>query len=153
MLVGPINPGDFARVAELATLTGAGFDPATEHARDYARLWVARDAPGSAPVAFALSWRAADEMHLLDLVVEPEARRKGLGRKLVQAVVADARANAARVVLLEVRVSNVAAVALYRSAGFVESGVRRGYYSDNDEDALLMRLELSSGPVTPERTP
>jgi [ribosomal protein S18]-alanine N-acetyltransferase len=151
--IDPPEPRDLTRIAELASLNGAGFDPATELARDYARLWVARDTPGGVPVGFVLSWRAADEMHLLDVAVAPEARRRGVGRKLVEHVLAHARATGMRMVLLEVRVSNDIAVALYRSAGFVESGVRPGYYSDNDEDALLMRLELSSSSPPPASQP
>ncbi|HEY3497223.1 MAG TPA: ribosomal protein S18-alanine N-acetyltransferase [Polyangiaceae bacterium] len=149
MPIDPLEPRDFARVAELAALTGAGFDPATEHARSYARIWVARLEVGHAPTGFVLTWQAADETHLLDLVVAPEARRNGVGRRLLEKVVAEARALSSRVVLLEVRAGNTAARALYHSAGFVESGVRRGYYSDKEEDAVLMCLELRSDSPTP----
>lgn len=153
MLIDRPGPEDAARVLALAKLTGSGFDPVAELARDYAKLSVARREPGGEPVGFALVWRAADELHLLDLVVEPASRRSGIGRELVEQVIAGARVENLRVVLLEVRASNVAAIALYHSAGFVESGVRRGYYSDNDEDAVLMRLELGSVPPSPERKP
>jgi [ribosomal protein S18]-alanine N-acetyltransferase len=147
--IDPLEPGDCARVAELAALTGGGFDPATELGRAYAKLWVARREPGAAPIGFVLTWRAADETHVLDLAVDPSARRGGVGRRLVETVIAEARSTGARMVLLEVRASNTSALSLYRAAGFVESGVRRGYYSDNDEDAVLMRLELAANPLTP----
>src|SRR5687768_15728706 len=60
-------------------------------------------------------------------------------------LLAYARARSARLVLLEVRRSNAAAIALYRALGFEEAGVRRGYYSDDGEDALEFRLELTPG--------
>jgi len=82
-------------------------------------------------------------VHLLDLAVDEASRRRGVGRELVARVLGEARESGARLVLLEVRRSNAAAIALYRSAGFTENGVRRGYYSDNGEDALEMSLELS----------
>jgi ribosomal-protein-alanine N-acetyltransferase len=136
-------PADFDRVRELAALSGSGFDPAAEFERPWARLWVARAAAGTAPLGFALTWHAADEVHVLDLAVEPEFRRAGIARRLMLTVLEEARARAAAVVLLEVRASNLPAVALYQSLGFAETGVRRAYYSDNGEDAREMRLELS----------
>jgi ribosomal-protein-alanine acetyltransferase len=141
VLIEPMLATDLERVGELAA---GGFDPAVEMARTWARLFVARAAPGEAAVGVALIWRAADETHLLDLVVDTSARRRGYGRALLERVIADARAAGGRVVLLEVRASNSVALTLYRGAGFFESGVRSAYYSDNGEDAIEMRLDLSS---------
>jgi ribosomal-protein-alanine N-acetyltransferase len=134
---------DAARIRDLARHSKAGFDPDEELARPYARIWVVRLEPDAEPAGFALAWHAADEVHLLDLAVDPDARRRGVGRRLVEAVLGYARETSARLVLLEVRRSNEAAIALYRSAGFSEIGVRRGYYSDNGEDAVEMNVELS----------
>jgi ribosomal-protein-alanine N-acetyltransferase len=134
---------DCARIRELARHSKAGFDPEEELGRAWAKIWVVRHAPNAEPVGFALAWHAADEVHLLDLAVDPGARRRGVGRELVRAVLGYAREARARLVLLEVRRSNDAAIALYRSAGFSENGVRRGYYSDNGEDAVEMCVELS----------
>lgn len=144
------TPHDAPRVRELAKLSGAGFDPEAELARSWAMLWVARAASETDAVGFALAWRAADERHLLDLAVDPKWRRRGLGRLLLDAVIAEARANDGRLVLLEARASNDAALALYRSAGFFVTDVRRAYYSDNGEDAVVMRLELLSPPAERE---
>jgi|SRR6185503_14183568 len=143
MTVSPAVASDSARIRELARHSKAGFDPGEELERSYARLWVVRLEPDAEPAGFALAWHAADEVHLLDLAVDPGARRRGVGRKLVGAVLGYARDASARLVLLEVRRSNDAAIALYRSAGFSENGVRRGYYSDNGEDAVEMSIELS----------
>jgi [ribosomal protein S18]-alanine N-acetyltransferase len=87
---------------------------------------------------YVIYWLIADEMHLLNLAVHPAYRRRGLARSLLTAALAQARDRGAAVVWLEVRPSNTAALALYHSFGFEEIGVRPGYYTDNDEDALIL---------------
>jgi ribosomal protein S18 acetylase RimI-like enzyme len=149
VLIEPMLVSDLERVGELV---GSGFDPAVEMARPWGRLFVARAAPGGAALGVALIWRAADETHLLDLVVDAGVRRQGYGRALLERVIADARAAGGRVVLLEVRASNSVALTLYRAAGFFESGVRSAYYSDNGEDAIEMRLDLSAHEKEPPPT-
>ena len=140
---------DVSRLRELTKISGAGFDPEAELARSWALVWVARAGGVPEAAGFALAWRTADELHLLDLAVDASVRRQGLGRSLLQAVIADARHAGSRLLLLEARASNEPALALYRSAGFFVTDVRRAYYSDNGEDALVMRLELAYPP--PER--
>jgi ribosomal-protein-alanine N-acetyltransferase len=149
MLIGAADARDLPSVRELSKLSGSGFDPEAELARAWARIWVARRVEGGEPIGFALTWRAADEVHVIDLAVVPEARRRGCGRALLDAVIREARTGEARLLLLEVRAGNAAALALYRSAGFFEHGVRRAYYSDNGEDAVEMRLTLTPEPPTP----
>jgi [ribosomal protein S18]-alanine N-acetyltransferase len=149
MLIGPAGSSDIARVRELSALSGSGFDPEQELARPWSRIYVARGDADREPMGFALVWRAADEVHVIDLAVAPEARRAGVGRALLDAVIGDARAGDARLLLLEVRAGNAPALALYRSAGFFEHGVRRAYYSDNGEDAVEMRLTLTPEPPNP----
>jgi [ribosomal protein S18]-alanine N-acetyltransferase len=144
-LVTPLDAADLARARELAAISGSGFDPESELARSWARIWVARTEPAAAPVAWALVWRAADEAHLLDLAVDAAVRRGGVGRALLTHVVDAMREDGAAVVLLEVRASNAPAIGLYRSVGFSETSVRRAYYSDNGEDAIVMRLNLLRG--------
>jgi ribosomal-protein-alanine N-acetyltransferase len=143
MTVSAALPSDCARIRELARYSKAGFDPAEELERAWARVWVVRREPGGEVLGFALVWHAADEVHLLDLAVDANSRRQGVGKELVGAVLGYARGSGARLVLLEVRASNHPAIALYRSSGFSENGVRRGYYSDNGEDAVEMCVELS----------
>jgi ribosomal-protein-alanine N-acetyltransferase len=86
-----------------------------------------------------------DELHILDLAVRPERRRQGLGRRLLRRVLELGAHRGARVALLEVRGSNRAALELYRAAGFEQGGVRRGYYSNPAEDALLLSLNFPPG--------
>ncbi len=86
----------------------------------------------------------ADEVHVMTLAVRPGRRRRGFARALVEASLDQAVSAGARFVYLEVRPGNLAARALYGSLGFVQTGVRPGYYGD--EDALLMTLDLPSPP-------
>jgi len=132
---------DVPRLSLLGRIS-AGFDAEAELARDWAKIWVARTGTDPDVAGFALTWHAADEVHLLDLVVDEPQRRRGFGRSLLEAVISDARTSGGRMVVLEARASNEPAVALYRSAGFFVTDVRRAYYSDNGEDAVVMRLEL-----------
>jgi ribosomal-protein-alanine N-acetyltransferase len=136
---------DVPRARELAAISGSGFDPAAELERPWAKIWLARTTPEATPVGWALTWRAADELQLLDLAVDPAAQRSGVGRGLLTHVVDEARQDGAAVALLEVRSSNAPAIALYRAVGFSETGVRHAYYSDNGEDAIVMRLNLLRG--------
>jgi ribosomal-protein-alanine N-acetyltransferase len=126
-------------------------DLAAELTREIALPWVIRAQSGLV-VGFLLAWSVADELHLLELASHPEYRRQGFGRALLQALVVHARQQQKRLLLLEVRRSNQAAIALYESCGFQTTGVRRAYYSDTGEDALEMRITFdpSSGEIVPE---
>jgi [ribosomal protein S18]-alanine N-acetyltransferase len=115
---------------------------ADELARPWARLEILRHAPTGRVVGFCNYWLVADELHILNVAVHPEERRHGHGARLLRHVLEMARREKVRVLSLEVRASNRAAAALYRSFGFHEVGVRPKYYADNGEDALLMDLEL-----------
>jgi [ribosomal protein S18]-alanine N-acetyltransferase len=93
-------------------------------------------------VGYVLFWLLPDEIDVHNLAVHSEFRRRGIGRLLLQQVVIEARCRSSNRVTLEVRQSNVAAQKLYESLGFTTTAVRRGYYSDNGEDALAMALEV-----------
>ena len=84
------------------------------------------------------------EMEILNLAVHPERRRQGLGTKLLTAALNFFRRKQGEKVFLDVRPSNVAAFNLYKRAGFVQVGLRRNYYPDNREDALVMALEIQN---------
>lgn len=92
-------------------------------------------------VGFAGLWFTADEAHLTSIAVRRQHRRQGIGELLLISAIDLAAARGARFVTLEVRVSNVEAQALYRKYGFFKTGVRRGYYTDNREDALIMTTD------------
>lgn len=98
-------------------------------------------------LGFAEYYQVLDECHLLGVTIWPELQRQGLGRRLLEEVLAEAKSEGCTQCLLEVRRSNVAACALYRRLGFVEVGCRRAYYpplqaGSEREDALLFSLSL-----------
>ncbi len=92
-------------------------------------------------VAYVIVSRYVDAWHVMNLVVAPENRRQGIAKRLLHAVFEAAGDDDTRGFTLEVRVSNDAAIDLYENLGFRGQGVRRGYYTDNREDALIMWRE------------
>jgi len=101
---------------------------------------------GEALLGFLVARRVVSEWELENIVVAPEARRMGWGRRLLDALVAHAAKTNSEFVFLEVRESNGAARGLYDRAGFRETGRRKSYYASPPEDAILYGLSLSSGP-------
>lgn len=95
------------------------------------------------PVGFVVYWLVADEVHLLNVVVDAAARGRGHGERLVRRVISVAEEMGAEQVCLEVRVGNGAAIRLYERIGFRVMGRRPKYYADNGEDALLMGLAVT----------
>jgi len=89
-------------------------------------------------VAYVVVSRYVDAWHVMNLVVAPEHRRLGIATRLLAALFDQASGDDRRGFTLEVRVSNDAAIELYESMGLRSQGVRRGYYTDNREDALIM---------------
>ncbi len=98
----------------------------------------------SQTAAFCAFWRVADQAHINNLAVRPELRQRGLGGKLLQTVIAEARKLGAETLTLEVRRSNIAAQRLYLAAGFQEESVRKNYYNQPVEDALVLSMKLKS---------
>lgn len=98
--------------------------------------------PGSGIQGFACAAAVLDEVELQSIAVRSEARGRGVGSALLEALVDWAREEGYRSLHLEVRAGNVPALALYRRFGFSQVGSRRGYYQDNGEDALLLSREI-----------
>ena len=105
--------------------------------------WIAED-EDEAPVivAFLVARRVDAEWELENIVVAETARHRGVGTFLLNEFVAHARAEPGSGIFLEVRESNQSARALYRKVGFEETGLRKSYYSNPSEDAILCRLRL-----------
>ncbi len=95
------------------------------------------------PRAFCLYQQTVDEVSILQIATAPTARRLGYGLRLLQFVQQAARERGCTQLFLEVRRGNAAALALYQAAGFVPHAVRRSYYADNGEDALLLICPLT----------
>jgi ribosomal-protein-alanine N-acetyltransferase len=91
---------------------------------------------------YILFWLLPGEIDIHNIAVHRDFRRRGLGRSLLENVIIEARSRASSRITLEVRKSNTVAQKLYEAVGFTVSGVRKGYYSDDGEDAFLMTLEL-----------
>ena len=106
------------------------------------RIWVA--ALDGEVVGFLVVWSVVDELHILDVAVAPESRRQGHARAMLKEALADAVRRGLAYATLEVRESNTGARRLYADLGFRELGVRKRYYRDNGEDAVLLGLLLES---------
>ena len=102
--------------------------------------YTARDDSGNV-LGFCSFWRVADELHINNLAVAPALRRKGIGSMLLRAVLNEGARLGARRATLEVRRSNEAARYLYERFGFAAAGVRRAYYTNPIEDALVLWCE------------
>ena len=107
---------------------------------DVSHVMIARDEEGRA-VGFCSFWIVIDELHLNNLAVLPARRRSGIAARLLEHVLVEGKRLGAVRATLEVRRSNEAAIRLYSSSGFLVAGVRRGYYSSPEEDALVLWRE------------
>ncbi|NLN18579.1 MAG: ribosomal protein S18-alanine N-acetyltransferase [Firmicutes bacterium] len=113
---------------------------------DYAFYLVAR--VGEQAVGYVGVWLIAGEGHITNIAVHPDYRRQGLGRRLMMAIEQLCRERRISRMTLEVRRSNAIAQSLYRQLGYVGAGYRRGYYRDNNEDALIMWKDLRQQALT-----
>lgn len=93
-------------------------------------------------VGYGGMWAVLDEGHITNIAVHPDYRRQKIGEKIVQALVDRAKEEEIDKLTLEVRKSNTPAIILYRKFGFEECGVRKGYYADTGEDALIMWSDI-----------
>ena len=95
-------------------------------------------------VGYLVLSRYVDAWHVMNVAVAPESRRRGIASALLRRLLDQTKDDGQRGYTLEVRVSNVGAISLYQRFGFRPKGVRRGYYTDNREDALIMWRDASS---------
>ncbi len=102
-------------------------------------------------LGYAGMWILADEAHIMSIASRQEARHTGVGEALLTALIDLAQRHKARVVTLEVRISNTIAQNLYEKYGFQKVGTRKGYYLDNKEDALIMTTDNINSPAFQER--
>ncbi|HSA58111.1 MAG TPA: ribosomal protein S18-alanine N-acetyltransferase [bacterium] len=105
-----------------------------------AHLFVARSEGNI--VGYIDYWRVGPEVHLITIAVHPDWRKLSIASRLIESMLEDARKNKVESVSLDVRPSNAAGLRLYSKYGFRQVGVRRKYYQDNDEDALVLGLSL-----------
>ncbi|MBN1655743.1 MAG: ribosomal protein S18-alanine N-acetyltransferase [Deltaproteobacteria bacterium] len=131
-----------ARESFTSAWTSAVFEG--ELKRQWAVIRVLRAGTGEKICGFIDFWIIGDEIHLHNLAVLPGMRRRGFGRFLLLDMFKIAKKKAVTSVLLEARCSNLAAINLYKGVGFEKIAIRPRYYSDNNEDAIIMRCDLVS---------
>ena len=107
---------------------------------ELARYYCAFDEEGHV-IGYAGTWQILEEVHITNIAVDPALHRKHIGEALLTSIIQDCYKNMVKYITLEVRVSNVAAIGLYEKYGFKSFGTRKGYYQDNNEDALIMWTE------------
>jgi ribosomal-protein-alanine N-acetyltransferase len=101
---------------------------------------------GECVMGFAGFWLMADEAHITTIATREASRRQGIGELLLQSIIDMATRREVGIITLEVRVSNTAAQRLYTKYGFTQVGLRRGYYTDNREDAMIMSTDHVTSP-------
>ena len=99
---------------------------------------------GERVVGYIGSQTVIDESDVLNVAVTPEYRRQGIAQQLIEELSGELRARNVRILTLEVRVSNDAAIALYEKLGFRQAGRRKNYYFNPKEDAWILRKELEA---------
>jgi [ribosomal protein S18]-alanine N-acetyltransferase len=97
-------------------------------------------------VGYVDYWRVGPEVHLITIAVHPDFRKHGIASRFLEFMLEDARKNGVESVSLDVRPSNAPGLKLYNKYGFRQAGIRRKYYQDNDEDALVLSLSLKEEP-------
>lgn len=126
-----LQDASFAGAADSSRLSRS--DLLQELGRSQSKVWV-HSAPA---LGYLLTWHVADELHVHNVAVHPDARRRGVARALLEEAERYMRAHGVVDAWLEVRRTNLAAVRLYQALGYEVSGERLRYYDDG-EDALLM---------------
>ncbi len=94
---------------------------------------------------YLMAWLVVDQLHILNFATDPDFQRRGLAARLLREAAERGVALGMEEFTLEVRQSNIPALGFYKKHGFRETGVRRGYYVDNGEDAIIMSCAL--GPI------
>ena len=105
--------------------------------------YVVEDANGV--VGYAGAWLVYDEGQITNIAIRPSARRQGFGAKLTSALIEECFKRGMHDIFLEVRISNLSALSLYRQLGFTVKGMRKNYYSEPKEDAYIMSLIKEEG--------
>lgn len=144
MIIRKMNLGDVSAVAELEIRCFS--DPWSENSiasevENPLSYWLVAEVDGVV-AGYVGSQTVLDASDMMNLAVSPEYRRRGIGQALVNALVEHLQQNKVIALLLEVRVSNAPAIALYESLGFEQVGRRPKYYHNPREDGLILRKEL-----------
>jgi ribosomal-protein-alanine N-acetyltransferase len=135
LIVERLKEEDIPAVVEIENLSFPVPKGALVFKSDQNKYWVAKE-DGKA-VGYVGVEKIAGEFHIVNTAVHPDYRRTGIARRLLEEILNDKG-----VFFLEVRVSNLPAQKLYHKYGFEKVGIRKNYYSDNGEDAYIMRRKV-----------
>ena len=139
----PMNESHVAQVAALEKLCFS--DPwseasITSELENPLSLWLIAEENG-AVCGYVGSQTVLDETDMMNIAVHPDCRRKGIAAALITELVSRLKARGSRVLRLEVRESNFSAIALYEALGFTQLGLRKNYYRNPKENALILGKE------------
>ena len=143
MILTQMNAAHVSQVAELERICFA--DPwseksvASELDNKWALWLVALD--GDTVVGYIGSQTAVDETDVMNVAVHPDHRRQGIAEALIKKLVLELKERGSHALMLEVRASNAPAISLYEKLGFLQVGLRKNYYRNPKEDALILRKE------------
>lgn len=143
MKIIPMNEGHVAQVAALEKLCFS--DPWSENSiaselENPLSLWLIAEEDG-AVCGYVGSQTVLDETDMMNIAVRPDCRRKGIAAALIAELVSRLKARGSRILRLEVRESNLPAIALYKAMGFTQLGLRKNYYRNPKENALILGKE------------
>lgn len=114
--------------------------------------YVAKEEDSERLVGYICFWLVVDEIHIMNVATHPGSRRKGVGGELIRLALRNGEEQGARIATLEVRASNFPAQALYAKLNFRQTGMRKNYYQDPKEDALLLQYDFTPS-IWKERQP
>jgi ribosomal-protein-alanine N-acetyltransferase len=115
---------------------------AEEIGRGFSDAIVIVEEPEGTVVGYAICWTVGEESHLLNIAVRPDVRKRGAGRSLLKECLRRGALAGGRRIILEVRPSNDPAIRMYVQEGFRFVGIRKGYYTDTGEDAVVLSREI-----------
>ncbi len=106
----------------------------------YSHMWGLIE--GEELIGYICFWMVVDEVHIMNIAIRADMRRKGMAKLLLSELIRFAKSRNMSKIWLEVRPSNKAALSLYKKMGFKKVAIRKKYYSDTNEDAIVMALEI-----------
>jgi len=106
----------------------------------YSHMWGLIE--GEELIGYICFWMVVDEVHIMNIAIRADMRRKGMAKLLLSELIRFAKSRNMSKIWLEVRPSNKAALSLYKKMGFKKVAIRKKYYSDTNEDAIVMALDL-----------
>jgi ribosomal-protein-alanine N-acetyltransferase len=147
----PMTMSDVLNVQEIDLISFPNPWPLNSYAyeilkNENSRPWVIekRDFDGTQICGMAVIWNIVDEAHLGTLAIHPDFRETGIGKIFLTSILLSAMDDGMRTGYLELRESNISAINMYKSIGYKIDGLRKAYYQDNHENAILMSIDLNS---------